>query len=70
MGLRRSDKYVALLNLNICYTWEIMKMTKNKFKISAPANKDKLELPDRSFYLSDMSNYNKNVCKQNEKQNY
>ena len=38
INLKRSDKYVALSNLSIYYTWKnIKKLYKNnKFKISAP----------------------------------
>ena len=38
MNLKRSDKYVALLNLSIYYKWKnIKKLHKNnKFKISVP----------------------------------
>ena len=38
IALRRSDKYVALSNLSICYTWKNIKKSykNNKFKISAP----------------------------------
>ena len=39
-NFKRSDKYAALLNLNIYYTWKILKKSyknKNKkIKISAP----------------------------------
>ena len=47
-NLRSSDKYVALSNLSINYTWEnIKKLYKNnKFKISAPSWNKELELPD------------------------
>ena len=36
--LRRKDKYIALSNLSIYYTWRNMKKSykSNKFKISAP----------------------------------
>ena len=39
INLKRSDKYVALSNLSIYYTWKNIKdLYKNsKFKISAPA---------------------------------
>ena len=31
IDLRRKDKYITLSNLNICYTWKIMKKSyKNK----------------------------------------
>ena len=38
IDLRRSDKYMALSNLNIYYTWKNIKNSckNNKFKISAP----------------------------------
>ena len=37
IDLRRKDKYIALSNLNIYYTWKIIKRSykNNKFKISA-----------------------------------
>ena len=38
INLKRSDKYVALSNLSIYYTWKNVKKSykNNKFKISAP----------------------------------
>ena len=34
INLKRSDKYVALSNLSICYTWKKIKnIYKNNFKI-------------------------------------
>ena len=38
IDLRRKDKYIALSNLSIYYTWRNMKKSykSNKFKISAP----------------------------------
>ena len=38
INLEGSDKYVALSNLSIYYTWEIVKKShkNNKLKISAP----------------------------------
>ena len=37
IDLRRKDKYIALSNLSIYYTWKIIKRSykNNKFKISA-----------------------------------
>ena len=37
-SLERSDKYVALSNLSMIYTWKNIKMSykNNKFKISTP----------------------------------
>ena len=39
IDLKRSDKYVALSNLSIYYTWKNIRKSykNNKFKISAPA---------------------------------
>ena len=38
IDLRRKDKYIALSNVSIYYTWRNMKKSykSNKFKISAP----------------------------------
>ena len=38
LNLKRSDKYVALSNLSIYYTWKNIKKSykNNKFKITAP----------------------------------
>ena len=38
IDLRRKDKYIALSNLSICFTWKNIKkpFKNNKFKISAP----------------------------------
>ena len=42
------DKYVALSNPSIYYTWKNKKMSykNNKFKISSPAWNEEFELPD------------------------
>ena len=59
INLKRSVKYVALSNLNICYTCKnIKKSFKNKkFKIPAPAWNEKLQLIDGSYSLSDIQDY-------------
>ena len=56
INLKRSDKYVALSNLSIYYTWENFKKSQknNKFKISAPTWKEEFELPDESYSVSDL----------------
>ena len=48
LDVRRSQKSVALSNLNIYYTLKNIKSSynNNKFKISTPTWSDKLELPD------------------------
>ena len=42
IDLRRKDKYIALLNLSIYYTWKYIKKPykSNKFKISTPKWKE------------------------------
>ena len=59
INLNRSDKYVALSNLSIYYTWENIKMSykNNKFKISAPIWNEEIELPDGSNSASNIQNY-------------
>ena len=56
LDLRRGEKNVALSNLSIYYTWKNIKSLydSNKFKPSAPTWNDKLELPDRSYPVSDV----------------
>ena len=56
LDLRRAEKNVALSNLSIYYTWKNIKSLydSNKFKPSAPTWKYKLELPDRSYPVSDV----------------
>ena len=59
MKLKRSDKYVALSNLSIYYTWKNIKKSNknNKFKISAPTWSEEFELPDGSYSASDIQDY-------------
>ena len=60
INLKSSDKYVALLNLSINYTWKnIKKLYKNnKFKISAPSWNKELELRSYSVsYIEDCFEY-------------
>ena len=54
--LKRSDKYVALSNFSIYYTWKNIKRTykNNKFKISAPIWNEEFELADGSYSVSDI----------------
>ena len=50
INLKKNDKYIALSNLSIYYTWINIKKSykNNKFKISAPTWNEKYELPDQS----------------------
>ena len=55
-NLKRSDKYVALSNLSMYYTWKniIESYKNNKFKISAPIWNKEFELLDESYSVSDI----------------
>ena len=59
INFKRSNKYVGLSNLSMCYTWKNMKKSchNNKFKISAPTWNEKFDLPDRSYSGSDIQDY-------------
>ena len=58
IDLWRKDKYIALSNLSIFYTWKILKLcNRNNFKMSAPIRNQKLELPDESYSISDVQDY-------------
>ena len=67
--LKRSDRYVALLNLSIYYTWKnIKKLYKNnKFKISAPTSNEEFQLVDGSYSVSDLQYYFEYILKKREK---
>ena len=58
--LRRVEKSITLSNLSIYYTWKNIKSpyNNNKFKI-APTWNDKFEIPDGSYFVSDIQDYNK-----------
>ena len=57
--LRGKGKYIALSNLTIYYTWKNMKKSykNNKFKITAPTWNEEFELPNGSYYVSDIQGY-------------
>ena len=59
IDLRRKDKYIALSNLSIYYTWKNIKKSykNNKFKISAPTWNEEFELPDGSYSVSVIPDY-------------
>ena len=65
INLKRKDKYVALSNLSIYYTWKNIKKSykNNKIKISAPKWNDKFDLLDGSYSLSDTQYYFQCVLK-------
>ena len=59
IDLRRKDRYIALSNLSIYYTWKNIKKSykNNKFKISAPTWNEEFELPDKSYSIQDIQDY-------------
>ena len=65
INLKRTDRYVALSNLSIYYTWKNIKKSykNNKFKISAPTWNDEFELPDGLYSVSDIQDYFEYILK-------
>ena len=63
INLKRSDKYIALSNLSMYYTWKNIKKSykNNKFKISAPKWNEEFESPDGSYSMSDVQDYFKYI---------
>ena len=63
--LRRKDKYVALSNLSVYYTWKDVKTLykNNKFKISAPTWNEEFELPNGSYSISDIQDFFEYILK-------
>ena len=69
LDLRRGENRTALSNLSIYYTWKNIESSynNNKFKISAPTQNDKFELPDGLNSVSDIQNYFEYILKYMEK---
>ena len=67
IDLKGSDKYVALSNLSIYYTWKDIKRSykNNKFKTSIPTWNEEFELPHGSYSISDIQDYFKRILKKN-----
>ena len=59
IDLRRKDKYVALSNLSIYYSWKNLKSSYkyDKFKISASTWNNEFELPDGPYSISNIQDY-------------
>ena len=59
---------MALANLSIYYTWRNVKSTYNnsKFKISAPTRNETFDLPDGSYNISEIQDYNEYIIKKHE----
>ena len=66
--LNNSNKIIALVNLNIYYTWKNIKSAynSNKFKTSAPTWKDEFDLPDGSYSILDVQDYFEYIIKKHE----
>ena len=65
----RSRKTISLANLSICYTWENIKSSynNNKFKISGPTWSETFDLPDGSYEIQDIQDYNLKMINKHEK---
>ena len=65
LDLRIGENMISLSNLSVYNTWRNIKSScnNNKFKISAPAWNDKFELPDGSYFVSDIQDYFEYVFK-------
>ena len=59
INLKRSEKYVAVSNLSIYYTWKNMKKSykNNKLKMLASTCNEEFELPEGSYSVSDIQDY-------------
>ena len=68
LGIRSSNKHVALQNLSIYYTWKNVRQQhkNNKVKITAPTWNDEFKLPDGSYSVSDLQDYIKYIIKKHE----
>ena len=65
INLKRSDKYVALSNLSIYFTWKNIKKSdkNNKIKLSAQTWNKLFKWPDGSYSVSDFQDSFKHVFK-------
>ena len=59
LNLKNPNKNMALTNLSIYYTWKNIKSEykNNKFKISAPTWNDPFDLPDGSYSIEDIQDF-------------
>ena len=60
------DKYVPLSNLNIFYTLKKIKKSYKKTNLSALTWREKFELPDGSYFVSDIQDYFEYIIKKHE----
>ena len=57
INLKRSDKYVALSNLSMHYTWKSMKTSCKNNKFKYQLRRENFELPDGSHSASDIQDH-------------
>ena len=59
LDLRLDNKFIAISNLSIYYTWKNVKdsYNNNKLKISAPTWNEEFKLSDRPYAISDIQDY-------------
>ena len=59
ISVNRSDKYAALLNLIMYHTCKNIKKSyeRNRLEISSPTWNRKFQLPDGSYFVSDIQQY-------------
>ena len=69
INFKKNNKYVALSNLCICFTWRNIKKSykNNKIKISAPTWNVEFELSDGSYSVSNIKDYFEYILKNMEK---
>ena len=63
VDLRRKDKYVALTNLSIYYTWKNIKKSYKNNRFFAPTWNEQIEVADESYSVSDIQEYFEYILK-------
>ena len=68
LNLKNPNKNMTLANLSICYVWKKIKSeyNNNKFEISAPTGNDTFDLPNGSYFDSDIQDYFEHIIKEHE----
>ena len=68
LNLKNPNINMALANLSIYCKWKNIKSvySNNKFKISAPTWNDEFNLPDGSYFVSDIQDYFEYIIKKLE----
>ena len=68
LNLKNPNKNMALANLSIYYTWKNItsEYINSKFKISAPTWNITFDLPDGSYFVSDIQDYFEYIIKKHE----